>query len=65
MSKMRCTELKKERKHSVLLKEVILTGNNWVQNLRPLLSTNRTAQTNKLVTCRIDGRDSRINGKMV
>ena len=55
----------KERKHYLLLKETKLTRHNRVKNLRPFLSTHRSTQTNYLVTCRFDGRDSRIRGQMV
>ena len=55
----------KERKHYLLLKETILTCHNRIKNLRPLLSTHRTTQTHQLVTCCIDGRNSRIRGKVV
>ena len=55
----------KERKHYALLKETILTCHNRIKNLSPLLSTHRTTQTHQLVTCRIDGRKSRIRGKVV
>ena len=55
----------KERKHYVLVEKLILTRHNDVKKLRPLLSTNRPTQADQLVTCRLDGRDSRIGGKVV
>ena len=45
--------------------KIILTRHNGVKNLRPLLSLDRTTQTHQLVTCRINGRNSRIGGKVV
>ena len=44
-------------------KQVILIRHNGVKNLFPLLSTNRTTKSYQLVTCSIDGRNSRIGGK--
>ena len=45
--------------------KIILIRHNGVKNSRPLLSTDRTTQTHQLVTCRINGRNSRIRGKVV
>ena len=47
------------------MKQVILTCHYGVKKLCPLLSTNRTAKSDQLVTCRVDGRNSGIGGKMV
>ena len=55
----------KERKHYVLMREAILTRHYGVENLGPLLSTNRMTQTHELVTCGINRRNSRIGGKLV
>ena len=45
--------------------KVILTRHNGVKKLRPLLNTNRQTQADQLMTCRVDGRDSRIRGEVV
>ena len=44
-------------------KQVILTCHYGVKNMCPLLSTNRTAKGDRLVTCRVDGRNTRIGWK--
>ena len=52
-------------KQYVTMKQVILTCHYWVKNLCPLLSTNWTAKGDQVATCRVDGRNGRIGGKMV
>ena len=55
------------RKENIMCwwKKQTLTRHNGVKKLRPRHSTNRMIQTEQLVTCRVDGRDSRIGGKVV
>ena len=63
--KLCCTTKHEGKKTLCAGEKAILTRHNRLKKLRPLLSTHRTSQTHQLVTCRIDGCNSRISGKVV
>ena len=66
MRRKLCFTTKHEGKKTLCAGEkAILIRHNRLKNLLPLLSTHRKTQTHQLVTCRIDGRNSEIRGKVV